>query len=226
MASLVEGETGTSDTVDATRSGGKYHAYTVPAGTTGVDVVATSAALSAIKTGAWLRFILVAAPLGSVKASPFIRLTGITYYGPSSAFADDGSHWRAYDLGMVWMPPGSFNVDLDSGFKDLQVGIHFVSTGGATANVDYFLCTPVDSFARAVIDYGSVKTVLDCFTGQALGNNQTANDQIYAFGTLYGGIYLEPALAQRLLLKFYGTTDDPSNYCTVYLNCWARKKTL
>jgi hypothetical protein len=224
---LVEGETGTGDTVDANRSGGKYHIYTTPVGgTTGIDVQGAPADLKNITDGAWLRFSLSAYFSGTVSARPYISIGGKKYYGSKSVLTG-AAVFRVYDLGMVRMPQGTFDA-FTSGYYAVYVGINFIAASAVDVLVDYFYSQPIDSYAKGIMDIAtSGQVTLDTRSGTMVGDDGTHADKIGAFGTLYGGIWLEPNVYQRLMFKMTeGGVDVMANSAVVNVYARMRKRTL
>lgn len=227
----VEGETGT-DTADATRSAGKYHTYTVPAGATGLNITLATSNLSTVLTGAWLRFMASAKFTGTVKITPYLSINGVIYYGPSSIATNAGT-WQAFDLGLMQLPPvGNYDEAISGAFYAVSVGLNVINAAGLAFDLDYVQFCPADGYAVSKVDLNPLDPLnvrTDCRGG---GVNVTAQfdsvDGVISVGTLYGGIMLEPGMAQRLVFKMLlaSNADTLSTGGLVRLFCWARKRTL
>jgi hypothetical protein len=221
-------------TADANRSVGRYRTYAVPSGSGGlsIDLDLSASNLHEITTGAWLRFILSASFTGSVKITPYIVISGVYYNGPSSMVTNSGL-WKALDLGMLLLPPGGlYDEAIAGGYNNIYIGVTVVSADGLNFSVDYLQYCPADSYSVSKIDINPLEPInirTDCHDGTVhVTDSFGAITGITSAGTLYGGIQLEPGLAQRLVFKFVenNSYDDMLANTLVRLFCWARKRTL
>lgn len=227
---LKEGETGTADTTDANRSGGKTHEYTIPSGSTGLSIEKSSGifGLGTIFNGAWIRILVSAKFTGTIKITPYMQFNNVHYYGAASLVTGAATTWQLIDLGLIYIPPTKLYAS--SSFYGFKLGLQLIETAGGTIDVDYIQTWPVDSFAQAVFDEVLVGTAdLNAHEGAALCYASLTNS-LEMIGVLYGGIYLEPGIAQILLFKWTSdgvdTQKEWTNYLTVKLKCWCRKRNL
>ncbi len=228
----AEGETGSSDTTDATRSAGKYHTYTVPAGASGLNITLATSNLSTLIGGAWLRFMASAKFTGTVKITPYLSINGVLYYGPGSIVTNAGT-WQVIDLGLTRLPPvGIYDEAIVGAFYSVSVGINVINAAGLSFDLDYLQFCPCDGYAVSKVDLNPLDPLnvrTDCRGGNV---NVTAEFDstggVISVGTLYGGIWLEPGIAQRMVFKFLlaSNADTLSTSPLVRLFCWARKRTL
>lgn len=224
---LAEGETGTDDTTDANRSGGKYHVYTTPAGgSTGVDVLSATTLLKNVVGGAWVRFVLSAQFSGTVYARPYIKLGSKKYFGPRSVLTG-AADFMAYDLNLLRIPFGTFQL-FTTGYYVVEVGVNLIAATAVAVAVDYFYSIPVDSYAKGVMDISdSNVVVMDAHDGVMVGDDGPHANKIGALGTLYGGIWLEPNMAQRLTFKMTAAgVDTMANSALISVYAWLRKRTI
>lgn len=231
-ANLIEGETGTGDTTDAARSGGKYHIYTTPVGANGVDVSSFTNSLTGLKDGAWLRFLLSANFTGTIYATPFINLGTGRYYGTRNIIQNGGVNFYTYDLGLLRIPLADMTgvAGLASGLANMQVGVNLYAESAIAVSVDYFNYIPTDYFSQVEMIGMSLDIAsINSHDRRALGNRDYPTvSAVGSIGTMYGSIFLEPTKAQRLTFKLidglYG--DVMTNYATVEVYAWLRKRTL
>jgi hypothetical protein len=226
----LEGETGSGDTVDATRSGGKYHSYAIPAGTTGQDFGKDITA-TPILTGAWLRYLISAKFNGTITARPYISINSQKYYGPTSVLINSGgAYFNIYDLGMVRMPPITAIYGGPTGFYAIVWGMTILSATGITVSIDYLMATPIDSYAYikgdSSLPYGA-NWVMNFHDGAAYGIN--TGNVVAVIGTVSGGINLLPNINQRLIFKMSSGRIDNFSSSDVYsvkVHAWLRKRTI
>jgi hypothetical protein len=227
---LAEGETGTGDTVDAARSGGKYKDYVTPVGgTTGVYFVRPASDLDTVRRGAWLRFVLSAKFTGTVYATPYFTAGMQRYFGPKSVIVGTGTDFFLYDLGMVHFIDFSPNLDADIPLGVISVGVNFIAASAITVSVDYLTYTPVDSYLRGTLNYRvDTETILDSRYGQIAGSTSViGSSSPNSYGTLYGGISLLPGMAQRIFFKeTLAGKDLLSTGFSIEIYAYLRKRTL
>lgn len=238
----IEGETGTGDTVDADRSAGKFHRYALSAGTLTPIEYDASTALGAVLTGAWLRVILSANFDGVVKVRPYISINTIKYYGPATTnIIGTGDSFELYDLGLLQLPMiGIYDDAVLSGYRttEFKIGFTAINAAGLNFDLDYMQFSPVDTalhgvFENAIANTGADKQILiDCHDGNIRFLVKSgASWYMGAAGVLYGGIYLEPGIAQRLVFNWMCSvatypTDLVSSGADVVVHCWARRRTM
>jgi len=226
-----EGETGTSDGTDAFRSGGKYKDVTVPADTTGTTKEwDADGNLLSVQTGAWMRCLLSATFTGTVKFTPYISVAGVKYYGASSIITQDGTAWQVMDLGMLRLADFIGTYEFAATWSAVKVGVRMICAAGATVRVDYCMFIPVDSMVRVKLDTPAV-------TGDFIHINCHDN-RVYTVGslgalkgsgTIVGGLYLEPNLAQQLIFRLFSgakNTDTMADSAVVSVFGWLRRRTL
>ena len=220
-----EGETGSGDTGDGTRSNSLYHTYVIPAGTSGSNIQWST---NPAAYGFWIRCLISAKFSGTVKVRPYLLINGVFYYGPTSIVSSGGSAFELSDLGMLKCP----SIDPDMGgynlFNSISYGINVVCAAGINFSLDYVEFPPVDSFAAITLDSGlnsGEYLYVNSLTGQAFG--MYSNGLIKTMATMVGGIYLEPNMTQRLYFKFSSAkVDDLAIECYPTITCWQMRKTL
>jgi hypothetical protein len=227
----AEGETGVGDTANALRNAGAYHRYTIAGGSPGGYLEYNDLGMLWIY-GSWLRILISAQFTGTVKIRPYISFNTTRYFGPASILTGSGG-FKVYDLGLLRkMPIGIYNNSPAGGPIAALIGINVVPTVGLDFDLDYIHYDPVDSFAKAVVDASGYTTgciQIDSHNGRAvLSNVPGATCTMRALGTLYGGIYLEPGLAQHLTFKTLPVdgSDTLDVITSLRVSCWARKRTL
>jgi hypothetical protein len=223
-----EGETGTSDTTDATRSGGKYHNFAIPADAVGSNFLSTNT--FGTFTGAWLRSLISMKFNGTIRVRPFIDINGNKYYGPTSILTSAGAAFEIYDLGMTYYPP--IPTPSYGGLANTlsNTGINIICTSGITVSLDYFMITPIDYFSRVDLDSLMVPSstlVLDYHDQFAYEVNKFG-DWVNSSVTV-GSVALIPNLANRIMFKIAASgvdNIDANDLMTIKLHAWLRKKTI
>lgn len=233
VGSFYEGETGTGDTTDATRHGGKYKNVTVPADTVGTTK-SWGFDANTILTGVWLRAMLSCKFSGTVKFTPYLMLDTVKYYGASSIATGNGTDWQFLDLGMIKKPDFVTMIEEAPTWASSYVGVRMICAAGTTVSVDYALFEPTDNMAIIKIDQpggtpvhyinfhdGTVYTVQESSAGHP--------QYLTGIGTIIGDIALEPNLAQSLTFKMvYGdsSVDTMTNKALVNFYAWLRRRSL
>lgn len=212
---LHEGETGTSDTVDATRSGGKYHDYTIPSAPTALDINYDITADCPKYSGQMSRFLLAAKFTGTATFQPYVKIGGVgTYYGPKTVITGLGSSFEILDLGMLRIPPvdavSNFAVD----YSSVTAGFLTTQSGGGTLSMDCLQILPNMYAARATFPINATSTNSDILMVDSMAYADPAGNKAYiwtlpgadllvkSLGTLYGQILLYPGFDNYLMFRW------------------------
>jgi hypothetical protein len=132
-----------------------------------------------------------------------------------------------YDLNLQRIPFGTFQL-FTTGYYAVEVGVNLIAATTVDVSVDYFYSLPIDSYAKGIMDIDdSNVVVMDTRNSVMVGDDGPHANKIGALGTLYGGVWLEPNMAQRLTFKLTeGGVDVMANAALISVYAWLRKRTL
>lgn len=230
---IIEGEGGLNVIPSSARSYGAYGSYTVPDyDPNGIEIWRN--VNLPISGGGWLRFLLSAASTNAIRARPFVRIGGVTYYGLISVLSGPSTSFMLYDLGLLRLPDG----DLTNYFPPtgdppalIIIGVTlFAPSLGFTVSADYFQYLPTDYYASGQLYAAGTNVVMmDTRNNRLIANTIFAADnEVNSIGTMYGSVYLEPNKTQRLTFKFTDADGEDLKVfdATIEVYAWLRKRTL